>query len=588
MHKAINHTISLLAVIALAGCEDKVDAPTGGDTLPENATEAYIVAHGGGPFDDNISSRAASTLPHLTGECHANKVYYFPFRTVSRSTSTYSTIPLATAGANNSYEKTELLHTTTGDAQGNSSSINKWGKQVKQVGNQLFFTKGTTAWFSMPALAYTDTDASLFTYSATAPGAGTAYLNTVNVQLTDAATTTQTLTYDKYTTTTKTYSPATLEYKSMTIPELFFGRLTFYNSELAENSLLSPNYSYSSNILEASSTSTSAGIFSAKYNWDDYILATWETYLRGHLFRFVSQVNLNVTAIPKTTVSYLKKDGDKIVEDDTKDKLDFIPRIDLLATNVPKYTLLWGDHGAYVDAGASVGGESLKPIDNNDQWCFYPITELTAADLTAHPEFFETEKTVIATINAADIPYSKDDSGANLTTGECTLSSFMLPSTAGSVLIMRVHYNMQDDDWENNGAPIRRYKDFVIAQDDNRVIVEKNNDNVSKAAALNAHGVQFEDHLEVYNSRLYRDVTQYKWAKNDQGVTQIVTNKDGVVQTDTFNGLQIYNMDDMTYYFYSNIRIDITGKIYNIGTGVELKFTLEVEPSYEKNHTITL
>ncbi|MCC8070463.1 MAG: hypothetical protein LIO90_01515 [Bacteroidales bacterium] len=581
MHKAINHTISLLAVIALAGCEDKVDAPTGGDTLPENATEAYIVAHGGGPFDDITSSRAASTLPHLTGECKANKVFFFPFRTTDGTKATYSSIGLATAGAGNTTFTADLLHTTTGEAQGNISSVNKWGKSEYNL--KTLVENNTDTWFSFPALAFTDADNSLITYSAVNSGT-TAYVSSVNVKIKDA--TTESITYDKYNTASKSYSEATDSYKKITIPEMFFGRLTFYDDEVKKT--FPDRYTYESYILEPGGYSNYSSIFHAKYNATTDWINGWETYLRGHLFRFVSQVNLNVTAIPKTTVSYLKKDGDKIVEDDTKDKLDFIPRIDLLATNVPKYTLLWGDHGAYVDAGTSVGGESLSPIDTKDKWCFYPITELTAADLTSHPEYFETEKTMIATINAADIPYSKDDSGATLTTGECTLSSFMLPSTAGSVLIMRVHYNMQDDDWENGGAPIRRYKDFVIAQDDNRVIVANTTDNVSKAQALSAHGVQFEDHLEVYSSRLYRDVTQYKWAKNAQGVTQIVTNKDGVVQTDTFNGLQIYNMDDMTYYFYSNIRIDITGKIYNIGTGVELEFTLEVEPSYEKNHTITL
>ena len=53
--------------------------------------------------------------------------------------------------------------------------------------------------------------------------------------------------------------------------------------------------------------------------------------------------------------------------------------------------------------------------------------------------------------------------------------------------------------------------------------------------------------------------------------------------------LYVYNTTENKFYSYANVRVNISGKYENIAAEKQdISVTLELEPSYERSHTITI
>ncbi len=127
--------------------------------------------------------------------------------------------------------------------------------------------------------------------------------------------------------------------------------------------------------------------------------------------------------------------------------------------------------------------------------------------------------------------------------GEAHMSWFMLPSEVGCTMTLRIHYvaGAVKDDSGNDVA----YRDFPLRP--------------GKSALMTG------DDAECY----YNGV-------------QTATLKNG---TDVY----VYNSSNNRFYSYANVRVNITGKYENFAAETQdVSVTLEVEPSYEREHTITI
>ena len=233
----------------------------------------------------------------------------------------------------------------------------------------------------------------------------------------------------------------------------------------------------------------------------------------GRIFRTVSQLNMNITEIPVS--------GEK--------------RIELYGDNYPTDINLNGDHGTFYPvtaAGASqtTGQYNEVGATNKEAW-------------TESPEY--------VLLDAKDIAEGDE---------EITLSSFLLPSTQGMRLKMRIEFsedavNLEDDDLiikvegEGQGAVTRYFKDYNIRPGQSYTI---------------------EDGADVYTT-----ATQEQHYNGDQN------SKD----------LYVYNNNEgkMCFYSYSNVRVTMSGKLEDIaGETGQSNIEIEVEPGFEKVHNIPL
>ncbi len=234
---------------------------------------------------------------------------------------------------------------------------------------------------------------------------------------------------------------------------------------------------------------------------------------KGRIFRIVSQLNMNITEIPVSGVK----------------------RIELYGDNYPTEINLNGSHGTFYPVTAAGASQTTG--------------QYTEADETDKEAWIESPNYVL--LDAKDI--AKGDE-------EITLSSFLLPSTQGMTLKMRIEFsedavNKDDDDLiikvegEGQGAVTRYFKDYNIRPGQSYTI---------------------EGGADVYTT-----ATQEQHYNGDQN------SKD----------LYVYNNNQgkMCFYSYSNVRVTMRGKLEDItGETADSNIEIEVEPGFEKVHNIPL
>ena len=234
---------------------------------------------------------------------------------------------------------------------------------------------------------------------------------------------------------------------------------------------------------------------------------------KGRIFRIVSQLNMNITEIPVSGVK----------------------RIELYGDNYPTEINLNGDHGTFYPVTAAAAGQTTG--------------QYTEADETDKEAWIESPNYVL--LDAKDIAEGDE---------EITLSSFLLPSTQGMRLKMRIEFNedavnLEDDDLiikvegEGQGAVTRYFKDYNIRPGQSYTI---------------------EGGADVYTT-----ATQEQHYNGDQN------SKD----------LYVYNNNQgkMCFYSYSNVRVTMRGKLEDIaGETADSDIEIEVEPGFEKVHNIPL
>ena len=234
---------------------------------------------------------------------------------------------------------------------------------------------------------------------------------------------------------------------------------------------------------------------------------------KGRIFRIVSQLNMNITDIPVSGVK----------------------RIELYGDNYPTEINLNGDHGTFYPVTAAGASQTTG--------------QYTEADETDKEAWIESPEYVL--LDAKDIAEGDE---------EITLSSFLLPSTQGMRLKMRIEFskdavNLDDDDLiikvegEGQGAVTRYFKDYNIRPGQSYTI---------------------EDGADVYTA-----ATQEQHYNGDQN------SKD----------LYVYNNNQgkMCFYSYSNVRVTMRGKLEDIaGETADSNIEIEVEPGFEKVHNIPL
>lgn len=425
MKRFVPYIIGLL----LASCTaDEVQ-----DDLPTVPVNDVITIVGGRPDGSLTAKSRAVTPPALQGICQADKMQIWVYYNSKYAWGDPSDLTLK-----ETLPEMDVVNTSQTD----NGSVDRWVKQSYSYSSAA----ATGNHFAMPALAYTNSDKAKFSVN----------------------------TSGNYTTMSLSLSAAAISASPMLTPELFFGRTKFTHA-------LNPSSSYFDN-----------------GKWLDegrnyyYQYGASRTYtnapISGHLYRIVSQINVNITEMPKNTVDHME----------------------LYMTNVPKTIGLYGTHG------------NVYGTDGIGR--FYPVTATTTTANCVN----SGANTLVATTNTF-----ADD--------EAHLTAFFLPSEVGGTLTLRVHYvagAMKDAD--DNDIP---YHDFVI--------------HPSKSAFLTG------DDADVYS-------------------VQTASLRSG-------SDLYVYNATENKFYSYANVRVNISGKYENIAAEKQdISVTLELEPSYERNHTITI
>lgn len=425
----------LLGLLLVSCTADEVQ-----DELPEVPANDVITIVGGRPDGSLTAKSRAVTPPALQGVCQADKMQIWVY---THSGNDYNWKTPSDLTLNETLPAMDIVNTTQTD----NNSVDRWAKRDYTYAFRRAFGAVNGNHFAIPALAYTNADASMFTVNT-----GANY-TAISLSLTGT---------------------------SQPTPELFFGRLRF----LATESNLKGYWDNS----EGQANWNQYGYF---YYRNTTALSGSDNFtnpLSGHLYRIVSQINVNITEMPKNTVDHME----------------------LYMTNVPKTIGLYGTHG------------NVYGTDGIGR--FYPITATTTTANCVN----SGANTLVATTNTF-----ADD--------EAHLSAFFLPSEVGGTLTLRVHYvagAMKDAD--DNDIP---YHDFVI--------------HPSKSAFLTG------DNADVYS-------------------VQTVSLRSG-------SDLYVYNATENKFYSYANVRVNISGKYENIAAEKQdISVTLELEPSYERNHTITI
>lgn len=234
---------------------------------------------------------------------------------------------------------------------------------------------------------------------------------------------------------------------------------------------------------------------------------------KGRIFRIVSQLNMNITEIPVSGVK----------------------RIELYGDNYPTEINLNGDHGEFYPvtaAGTSqtTGQYNETGATDNGAW-------------TESPEY--------VLLDAKDIAEGDE---------EITLSSFLLPSTQGMRLKMRIEFNEDAVNLDDDDLIIK-----VEGKDDNKVTRYFKDYNIRPGQSYTIEG----------GADVYTAATQEQHYNGDQN------SKD----------LYVYNNNQgkMCFYSYSNVRVTMRGKLEDIaGETADSNIKIEVEPGFEKVHNIPL
>ena len=423
----------------LAGCSDDDHDVLESKTYAP--TDDLIIISGGRP-SSGATTRSVNP-PELPGTCQADRLQIWVY--------TYKDNGTSWAGPTDLTFNTALPVVTLTNTQQENGSVSRWAKRDFTY---TFARRGATILgqdknnFAIPAMAYTNTDAEKFVVT----------------------------TGSNYTQMSLQLSSAALAASPMLTPELYFGRLRFLTT-----------------------------ISDLVNDWTDgTVLTNWHTYgffrylnantsakeftnpLSGHLYRIVSQINVNMTEVPTAIVDHLE----------------------LYMTNVPKRLLLYGTHG------------NVYGTDGIGR--FYPVTAVTATSDCIDGQ------TLVATTN-------------DFTHDEAHLSAFFLPSEVGGELTLRVYYQA--------GAVKDEYGNDVLQRD---YPIQP-----GKSALMSGNDA------DVY-------------------AVQSATLQSG-------SDLYVYNAILNKFYSYANVRVNITGKYENVATEhQDVTITLEVEPGYEREHTITI
>lgn len=181
-----------------------------------------------------------------------------------------------------------------------------------------------------------------------------------------------------------------------------------------------------------------------------------------------------------------------------------VTKMEMYLSNIPTSISLYGKHGE-----------------------FYPVGAAASADAQHTKIAGEGEE--VAWVKVAD--------NEDMTSQTVTLSSFLLPSTIGRSLMIRVYF--ADGVKDDAGNPIEQ-RDFVIS--------------APKSVFLTG------DEAEVYLNGAPEEL------------------KGG-------NGLYLYNVSTNNFFSYSNVRINLKGSFDDFFTSKqEVDFDIEVCPSFDRVH----
>ena len=234
---------------------------------------------------------------------------------------------------------------------------------------------------------------------------------------------------------------------------------------------------------------------------------------KGRIFRIVSQLNMNITDIPVSGVK----------------------RIELYGDNYPTEINLNGDHGTFYPVTAAGASQTTG--------------QYTEADETDKEAWIESPEYVL--LDAKDIAEGDE---------EITLSSFLLPSTQGMRLKMRIEFSEDAVNLEDDDLIIK-----VEGEGDNKVTRYFKDYNIRPGQSYTIEG----------GADVYTTATQEQHYNGDQN------SKD----------LYVYNNNQgkMCFYSYSNVRVTMRGKLEDIaGETGQSNIEIEVEPGFEKVHNIPL
>lgn len=393
-------------------------------TSDASSDETVITICGGHPGASMRATRAVNQ-PSLPGVCLADKMKIWVYYNKKYAWGDISDL---------TYRETieKEVNNTNQTANG---SVDRWVKH----GYSYTSAEATGNHFAMPALAYASTDESLFTVNYSGR-----------------------------------YIDLSLSLTGTQTPELFFGRTKFSHPN-------NPGSSYFDNgkwLDEGRNYYYQYGLSSRTYS---------DAPMTGHLYRIVSQINVNITQVPTELIDHLE----------------------LYMTNVPKTITLYGTHG--------------NIYGSDDIGRFYPVTAVTSATNCIGGG----SNTLVATTN-------------DFTNDEAHMSAFFLPSEVGGELTLRVYYK-PDAVKDALGNDVLQ-RDYPVQPGASAFLTGDDADVYNVGASLNNGG-----NLYVYNS------TNYK------------------------------------FYSYSNVRVNINGKYENVAAeDQDVTITLEVEPGYEREHTITI
>ena len=420
--------LSGVLVLLMTGCSSE---ETILDITPDAPYQAAGIEICGGRPSGLALSRASE--PSVLGYCQADKIDFRVYR--AHSTTFNQPEPSISDlrpeslinGANTNIISKEITESTGTYGQNRGLNWNYQGLIENYV----------TA-FYIPALAYTEADATLFSCSTPDDPS------------------------------TMMFSLVADENGAFTTPEVYFGRLSFVTGDKSFDNTIQ--------------TSTKG------FQWFKRGLVTGnnkdfngEFPVSGKLYRIVSGLTAQVTDVNPNIVT----------------------KMEMYLSNIPTSILLYGDHGD-----------------------FYPVEAASAAE----------QHTKIATEGESDA-WVKVAENDDMTTETVSLASFLLPSTVGRSMMIRVYF--ADGITDESGNPLIS-RDFVIR--------------APKSVFLTG-----ED-AEVYLSGAPAEL------------------KGG-------NGVYLYNVSANSFYSYSNVRINLKGSFDDFFTSKqEVDFKLEVCPSFDRVH----
>jgi len=325
MSDKLYHLFIGLALLLMAACS--TDDTNMVEQVNDAPTDDMIVISGSRP---SLATRSVNP-PALPGVCQADRLQIWVYYN-----SKYAWGDISELTYRETLPEMDVVNTN----QTANGSVDRWVKQSYTYTSAA----ATGNHFAMPALAYTNTDKTKFSVN----------------------------TSGNYTTMSLSLTAAALSASPMLTPELFFGRTKFKHSN-------NPGGSYFDNgkwLDEGRNYYYQYGVSARTYS---------DAPISGHLYRIVSQINVNMTEVPTELVDHLE----------------------LFMTNVPKTITLYGTHG--------------NIYGTDDIGRFYPVTAVTSASNCVDGQ------TLVATTN-------------DFTNDEAHLSAFFLPSEVGGELTLRVYF----------------------------------------------------------------------------------------------------------------------------------------------------